>query len=138
MEGEWPDELRVTSVRFARPTDQLEAVVAFYRDGLGLPVIATFDRHAGYSGVMLGLPDHDYHLEFVSHEEGSPGPAPTDDNLLVLYLGDPSAIEAATRRLAELGAHPVAPENPYWEDQGVTFADPDGWRIVLFEDPGLS
>lgn len=138
MEAEWPDELPVTQVRIARPTDRLEAVVAFYRDGIGLPVLTTFERHAGYSGVIIGLPDRDYHLEFVSHEDGSPGPAPTEDNLLVLYLREGVAIEAATRRLAKLGAHPVAPENPYWEDQGVTFADPDGWRVVLFEDPDFS
>ncbi|MFW5692189.1 MAG: VOC family protein, partial [Chloroflexota bacterium] len=45
-----------TRVRVARPTDQLAAVVAFYRDGLGLPVIAHFDDHAGYDGVILGMP----------------------------------------------------------------------------------
>jgi len=138
MDADWPDHLPVTQVRIARPTDRLEAVVAFYRDGLGLPVITTFQHHAGYSGVILGLPGRDYHLEFVSHEGGSPGPAPSEDNLLVLYLPDADGIEAATERLAALGAHPVAPENPYWEDQGVTFADPDGWRVVLFEDPGFS
>lgn len=136
--GAWPDELPVVQVRVARPTDQLDAVVEFYRDGLGLPVITTFEHHAGYSGVILGLPGRDYHLEFVHHEESSPGPAPTDDNLLVLYLPDSKAITAATLRLGVLGFEPVPPENAYWEDQGVTFADPDGWRVVLFDDPGFS
>ena len=37
-------------------SDRLEAVEAFYRDGLGLPVLARFAGHAGYDGVMLGLP----------------------------------------------------------------------------------
>lgn len=138
MDADWPDELPVVQVRFARPTDRLEAVTAFYRDGLGLPVITTFQRHAGYSGVVFGLPGRDYHLEFVQHEDGSPGAAPTDDNLLVLYLPDSGAIEAATARLHEVGSDPLPPENPYWEDQGVTFADPDGWRVVLFEDPGFA
>jgi hypothetical protein len=32
---------------------------------------------------------------------------------------------------ARLGADPVAPANPYWADQGLTFADPDGFRVVL-------
>ncbi|MCP4227280.1 MAG: VOC family protein [Actinomycetia bacterium] len=138
MDADWPDDLPVTQVRIARPTDQLDAVVEFYRDGIGLPVITTFERHAGYSGVILGMPGRDYHLEFVHHEDGSPGPAPTDDNLLVLYLPDEEAIASATSRLAGIGFEPVAPENPYWEDQGVTFADPDGWRVVLFDDPGFS
>ena len=29
-----------------------------------------------------------------------------------------------------LGHDPVEPENPYWSDD-LTFADPDGWRVVL-------
>jgi catechol 2,3-dioxygenase-like lactoylglutathione lyase family enzyme len=138
MEAHWPDDLPVAQVRIARPTDRLDEVVSFYRDGLGLPVITTFAHHAGYSGVIIGLPGRDYHLEFVHHEDGSPGEAPSDDNLLVLYVPDADAIEAVTERLVRLGVEPVPPENPYWEDQGVTFADPDGWRVVLYEDPGFA
>lgn len=122
-------------VRFARPTDQLDEVVRFYRDGVGLEVIGSFERHAGYSGVLLGLPGSDYHLEFVHHEEGSPGPAPTDDNLLVFYLPNPDAVEEASERLERHGCKPVAPENPYWEESGVTFVDPDGWRVVFYASP---
>ena len=32
---------------------------------------------------MFGLPDEEYHLEFTTHVNGSPCPAPTKDNLLV-------------------------------------------------------
>ena len=73
----WPADLPVARVRVARPTDHLEKVVRFYRDGLGLTVLSSFEGHAGYSGVMLGLPDEGYHLEFTQHEKGSPGPAPS-------------------------------------------------------------
>jgi catechol 2,3-dioxygenase-like lactoylglutathione lyase family enzyme len=38
-------------VRIARPTDQLDDVVRFYREGLGLPEIDRFAGHAGYRGV---------------------------------------------------------------------------------------
>ena len=37
-------------IRIARPTDRLEAVVAFYRDGLGLVELGGFDDHDGYTG----------------------------------------------------------------------------------------
>ncbi len=40
MSEQWPIDLPVVHVRVARPTDRLEEVVAFYRDGIGLPVIA--------------------------------------------------------------------------------------------------
>jgi catechol 2,3-dioxygenase-like lactoylglutathione lyase family enzyme len=132
----WPSALPVRQVRVARPTDQLDAVVRFYRDGLGLAELFRFDDHAGYDGVMLGLPGTDYHLEFTRHRDGSPGPAPTLDNLLVLYFGTTGEAAAVAARLAELG-HPAVPaENPYWaEHGGTTVEDPDGWRVVLMPAP---
>ncbi|HTL35673.1 MAG TPA: VOC family protein [Kofleriaceae bacterium] len=134
MSGAWP----VTQIRFARPTSQLEAVVRFYRDGLGLAVLGTFSGHAGYSGVMLGLPGTDVHLEFTEHEHGSPCPAPTRDNLLVLYIPDARALAVLVARMQGAGYSPVAPENPYWLARGTTFEDPDGWRVVLMNTRGLT
>ena len=137
MDAAWPQDLAVAQVRVARPTDKLNEVVRFYRDGLGLPQIGSFEGHAGYSGVMLGLPRSDYHLEFTQHEQGSPCPAPTRDNLLVFYIQDKEGIERIVSRLAALGHLPVPPENPYWEQKGVTIEDPDGWRIVLMNTGGI-
>jgi catechol 2,3-dioxygenase-like lactoylglutathione lyase family enzyme len=42
-------------VRVARHTDDLEAIVAFYRDRDGLPEIARFGDHDGYDGVFLDV-----------------------------------------------------------------------------------
>lgn len=127
----------VVQVRVARPTDRLDELVRFYRDGLGLRVIDGFEGHAGYRGVMLGLPGHAYHLEFTEHVEGSPYPAPSRDNLLVLYIPNRAAIERIAARLASLGHTPVPPENPYWAERGVTIEDPDGWRVVLMNTAGI-
>jgi catechol 2,3-dioxygenase-like lactoylglutathione lyase family enzyme len=130
--GARPSSLPVERVRVARPTDRLDAVVRFYRDGLGLPELGRFEGHAGYDGVFLGLPGEEYHLEFTSHADGSPCPAPSRDNLLVLYLADGAAVAATAGRLAALGYPPVEAENPYWTELGaVTVEDPDGWRVVL-------
>lgn len=137
MTSHWPLTLSVTQVRVARPTDRLDEVVRFYRDGLGLEVIGSFEGHAGYNGVMLGLPGREYHLEFTSHDEGSPCPAPTKDNLLVLYIPDRAAINQLTARLNSLGFFAVPPENPYWLQHGTTFEDPDGWRVVLMNTGGI-
>jgi catechol 2,3-dioxygenase-like lactoylglutathione lyase family enzyme len=120
----------VSAVRFARPTDKLADVLRFYEEGLGLERIDSFEDHAGYSGVMLGLPGDEVHLELTTHAEGSPGPAPTRDNLLVLYLTDRDAIAAIDARMRALGHEPVEPENPYWSDD-LVFEDPDGWGVVL-------
>ena len=128
----WPAVLPVRCVRIARPTDQLDAVVRFYRDGLGLRELDRFAGHAGYRGVMLGLPGMEYHLEFTQHDDGSPGPAPSRDNLLVLYFDDLTHVQHASARLAALGHQPVDAENPYWAENGaVTVEDPDRWRVVF-------
>jgi catechol 2,3-dioxygenase-like lactoylglutathione lyase family enzyme len=128
----WPAALPVQQVRVARPTDQLDDVVRFYCEGLGLPELGRFAGHAGYRGVLIGMPGDQYHLEFTQHDQGSPGPAPSRDNLLVLYFDDLASVEQVAARLAALGHLPVEAENPYWTENGaVTVEDPDRWRVVL-------
>ncbi len=137
MADGWPAEFPVAQVRVARPTDRLEEVVRFYRDGLGLRVLGSFEGHAGYDGVMLGLPGASFHLEFTRHAAGIPCPAPSKDNLLVLYVEDRAAVLRKVERLRALGCEPVEPENPYWAARGFTFEDPDGWRVVLMNTAGI-
>lgn len=137
MSNEWPQSLPAIQCRIARPTARLDEVVRFYRDGLGLEVIGSFEGHAGYSGVMLGLPGQEYHLEFTTQTKGSPFTAPTKDNLLVFYIPDTEAIARLTVNLNSLGYFAVQPENPYWAEKGTTFEDPDGWRVVLMNTNGI-
>ena len=119
--------------RIARPTDKFEEIIAFYEKGLGLKRIGEFYDHEGYDGIMFGLPDEEYHLEFTRHIDGSPCPAPTKDNLLVFYMQEYSEIEKVSKRLHVMGYEEVEPENPYWKEKGITIEDPDGWRIVLMK-----
>lgn len=133
----WPERLPAVQVRVARPTDNLEALERFYCEGLGLRKLGGFQGHAGYDGIFIGLPGFDYHLEFTRHEHGSPCPAPTRDNLLVLYIPDEVALEQVVARLEAMGHPPVEPENPYWLGRGVTIEDPDGWRVVLVATSGI-
>jgi catechol 2,3-dioxygenase-like lactoylglutathione lyase family enzyme len=117
-----------TRLRIARATARLERMVAFYRDGLGLPLLERFEKHAGYSGVILGLPGG-AQLEFTQHDAAAPGRVPDPDDLLVLYF--PSAAQIARLRPDRLGPRNLQPVNPYWLDKSVTLEDPDGWRVVL-------
>jgi catechol 2,3-dioxygenase-like lactoylglutathione lyase family enzyme len=119
-------------IRIARPTDKLDQVVAFYRDALGLAVIGHFENHAGYSGVMLGAPSAQFHLEFTHADAGSPCPAPSKDNLLVFYLPNAERYFSVLQRMTHYGHSPAEPENPYWKAKSKTFEDPDGWRVVLY------
>lgn len=123
--------LKGAVLRVARPTDRLDAVVRFYRDGLGLEALASFQDHAGFDGVILGHPGAPYHLEFTRRRGHAAGDAPTEDDLLVFYLPDGAEWRAAVERLKTAGHAPVPAFNPYWDKRGVTFADPDGYRVVL-------
>ena len=119
-----------TKLRVARPTDRLEDVVRFYSEGLALVVLGSFEDHDGFDGVMLGMPDAAYHLEFTSSEHKA-GRAPSEDNLLVFYIPDEQEWLAAVDRMAAAGYQPVRSFNPYWDRHGRTYEDPDGYRVVL-------
>jgi YycE-like protein len=137
MQTQWPNSLPVVQLRFARPTVQIERIVEFYHHGVGLPILYSYMDDTDYDGVMLGLPGRECHLEISQHRGDGPCPVPQPDNLLVFYIPDRCAIQAAVARLREMGYMPVAPRNPYWAEQGVTIRDPDGWHIVLMNTPGF-
>ncbi|MGE7929737.1 VOC family protein [Lysinibacillus xylanilyticus] len=137
MRQQWSDELQVAQVRIARPTDKLKEIEKFYCEGVGLEKIGSFSEHRGFTGIMIGLPNASYHLEFIEHIEGSPCPAPTKDNLLVLYIPKRSTIQLIAERLLQMGYPEVEPENSYWAEKGVTIEDPDGWRLVLMNTEGI-
>jgi catechol 2,3-dioxygenase-like lactoylglutathione lyase family enzyme len=120
-----------TILRVARPTDHLEDVVRFYSEGLGLSVLGSFMDHDGFDGVMLGLPGADYHFEFTRKHGHTPGRAPTEDNLLVFYFSDQHEWGAAADRMTAAGYQSVPSFNPYWDQSGRTYEDPDGYRVVL-------
>lgn len=121
----------VPVLRVARATDNLEALLRFYRDGLGMTELYRFDDHDGFDGLMLGCPGSPYHLEFTRARGHPAGRAPNRDSLLVFYLPDRAAWNKAVERMRAAGFDPVPSFNPYWDRDGRTFEDPDGYRVVL-------
>jgi NAD(P)H-dependent FMN reductase/predicted enzyme related to lactoylglutathione lyase len=114
-------------LRVARHTDDLPAVVAFYRDVVGFCEVGRFEDHDGYDGVILEVPGADTHLEFTTG--GGHGAAePHPENLLVIYFDD---VATRDERAERIGQPAVRPANPYWERRALTFEDPDGWQLVL-------
>ena len=67
----------------------------------------------------------------TSATERLPAPTPHAEDLLVLPLGSCDAVD---RVLARLAVAPVPSANPYWDQVGLTVADPDGFRVVLVAD----
>ena len=123
--------MQMPTLRVARPTDNLPALLPFYCDGLGLEQLFAFTDHAGFCGLVLGHPQAPYHLEFTHQPGHAVDRAPTADNLLVFYLPDAAEWRAAVERIEAAGFAPVPAYNPYWDQQGRTYEDPDGYRVVL-------
>jgi len=119
-------------LRIARPSHDLRASERFWAGGLGLEVLfrAGASAEGGHALLMVGWPDAVWHLELVSDPGDETPAAPTEEDLLVLYLDgevDPDVV----RRLVDAGGTRVPARNPYWDRGGVTIADPDGYRLVL-------
>lgn len=124
-------DLSQAHLRIARPTDDLQAVIEFYRDGLGFEMLSEFRDHDGFDGAMLGRAGAPYHLEFTHRPGHIAGRAPGADHLLVFYLPDATEWARAIARLEQAGHKAVKAFNPYWDRHGRTFEDPDGYRVVL-------
>ena len=118
-------------LRIARPVGDLERSVALYRDGLGLAELGRFADHAGFDGVMLGLPGLPWHVEFTVCRTHPMRPTPTPEDLLVFYLPDAEVWRARCATMAAAGFREVPAFNPYWQRRGRSFEDPDGYRVVL-------
>jgi catechol 2,3-dioxygenase-like lactoylglutathione lyase family enzyme len=118
-------------LRVARPSRDLDATRRFYTQALGFQVLAAFTDHHGIDGIILGHPAWPYHLEFTRRRDDPVAPRPTDEDLLVFYLPEPSVWREVVRRFRAVGASAVMSSNPYWDQHGLTFEDADGYRIVL-------
>lgn len=122
--------LACAQIRVARPTADLARARAFYETALGLPVVAAFEGHDGFDGVVLGLPDASRQLELVHTTHVVP--APTAEDQLVLYLGSAETVGAIADHLERNGHTRRESPNPYWQHTGAAcFVDPDGYWLVL-------
>ncbi|MFF2044930.1 VOC family protein [Kitasatospora sp. NPDC058170] len=119
-------------VRIARPSRDLAAAERFYVEGLELDILwRTTERVSGeHDLLMVGPPGGAWHFELTHDPELPLEPTPTVDDLFVVYLGTP-VDDALVERLVAAGGARVAAHNPYWDEHGVTVADPDGYRLVL-------
>jgi hypothetical protein len=123
---------RSAPIRIARPSASLEAAEQFWCSGLGLETLFRADSTAegGHALLMVGWPTAAWHLELVEDRAAHAAARPTEEDLLVIYVGEP--IEQSVHdRLLECGGKTVTSPNPYWQRWGVTIEDPDGYRLVL-------
>lgn len=120
-----------THMRIAKPVTDLELTCRMYCDGLGLQKITAFHDHDGFSGVMVGDPALPWHIEFTHCHAHAVQPAHTAEDLLVLYYPDTQEADVRCEMMMKAGFCEVKSFNPYWAVQGKTFADRDGYRVVI-------
>lgn len=118
-------------LRIARPVRDLRHAVAQYQQGLGLEELASFADHDGFDGTMLGLRDADFHFEFTVCRRHPVTPQPTPEDLFVFYVPDHQAWTERCQAMRGAGFKEVESFNPYWSQQGCTFEDGDGYRVVI-------
>jgi hypothetical protein len=120
-------------IRIARPCRDLVAAERFWVEGAGLDVLWRKDDPVGndeHALLMVGPPGAAWHLELVLDPEAAESSRPSEEDLLVLYLGQTPSTELV-QRLVDHGGRRVPARNPYWDRWGVTVEDPEGYRLVL-------
>ena len=119
-----------TVLRIARMTDNWAAVSQMYREALGFESLVQFEDEHGYDGIVLGHKEHNYHLEFTSHQ-GAQLKQQVADSFLVFFIADTRKWEWTCRAMIAAGFTYVDARNPYWNCVGKTFEDLDGYRVVI-------
>lgn len=117
-------------LRVARACSDLGQARRFYCDVLGLPVLAEFENHDGFDGLIVGHPGASWHLELVV-ERGAAVRQPAAEDIIVLYEPDRAEFDILVRRAQSAGFARVPSNNPYWDRCGVTFEGPDGYRTAI-------
>lgn len=125
----WPPHLRPGAVRLAYSSGRYDETIAFYRDLVGLPVLAEFTDSFGEDGTVFGLPSVELHLEIVRSDTHESRRDPLE--LLALYFSGEQAAAQAAAPLESAGVPRDPAPHPYWAARGASvYVDPDGRRVV--------
>jgi predicted enzyme related to lactoylglutathione lyase len=104
-----------------------ERAIAFYRDGLGLPVLFAVEGTL----TRFQLPDGTL-IDLEIRPGVAPRPAPGDraeaSESIVLYCDD---FEGTLERVVQFGGSVVNPPYPFQDRRLAFFADPEGHVIGL-------
>ena len=118
------------TLRVARHTNDLKKIENFYINILGFERLGGFQNHNNYDGVFIGKSDSDWHFEFT--QSGTEANHKFDeDDLIVLYPDTIIKYNKLLESLLENNIKKITAINPYWNENGQMFLDPDGYRIVI-------
>ncbi|MBF4464477.1 VOC family protein [Flavobacterium sp. LC2016-12] len=117
-------------LRVARHTNDLERIENFYVDILGFERLGGFQNHNNYDGVFIGKSGLDWHFEFTQSDSKAKHTFDEED-VIVLYPKTISDYNELKNKLVRNNISTIAAINPFWNENGKMFQDPDGYRIVI-------
>jgi len=117
-------------LRVARHTNDLERIENFYVDILGFERLGGFQNHNNYDGVFIGKSGLDWHFEFTQSDSKAKHTFDEED-VIVLYPKTISDYNELENKLVRNNISTIAAINPFWNENGKMFQDPDGYRIVI-------
>ena len=117
-------------LRVARHTNNLKKIENFYLNILGFERMGGFQNHNNYDGVFIGKTGLDWHFEFTQSETKADHKFDEDD-IIVLYPDTIRKYNMLLESLLENDIPGITAINPYWNENGQMFQDPDGYRIVV-------
>ncbi len=124
------NSIQTMELRSARHTDNLQLIADFYTSVIGLEILFSFEDHNGYSGIFLGKPNHDWHLEFTTSQDEARHNFDVDD-ILVFYPAEKAEYDDISKRIEDKNIKRIDPKNPFWNDNGIMIQDPDGFRVIV-------
>ena len=115
--------------------EDLRRAVAFYRDGLGLPLINDAEAQGVAFFELKGLRLALYPRGELAADAGvpDPGPQPFSGITLAHNLRSKAEVDAFFAEVAAIGAAVVKPpQDVFWGGYSGYFADPDGhlWEVA--------
>ncbi|WP_163410933.1 VOC family protein [Flavobacterium ajazii] len=117
-------------LRVARHTNDLKKIENFYVNILGFEILGGFQNHNNYDGIFIGKPDLDWHFEFTQSLTKA-NHIFDEDDIIVLYPKTFFEYDSILKKVADNNISIIPAINPYWNENGKMFQDPDGYRILI-------
>ena len=130
-ERQQPESLRFRSVSATFTVNDIEASIAWYRDGLGFHVGERWEEGGRLQGVMLKAGTCEFGL---SQDDFSKGRDRAKGVGFRLWCNTTQDIDAIAARLRAFGGKIVEEPGSRWDTYSFTAQDPDGFKITVAQE----
>lgn len=130
-ERQQPESLRLRSISPTFTVNDVEASVAWYRDGLGFYVGERWEEGGRLQGVMLKAGTCEFGL---SQDDFSKGRDRAKGVGFRVWCSTTQDIDAIAARLRGFGGKIVEEPGSRWDTYSFTAQDPDGFKITIAQE----